>query len=103
VIRPRGNGSSARRRRPPRSEEADSRTDIWSLGVVLYETIAGQRPFAGDYEAAVVHSILNDEPEPLTARRSNVPMELERIVGKALALDPSQENPRKMLRELQQR
>jgi serine/threonine protein kinase/tetratricopeptide (TPR) repeat protein len=71
-------------------KEADRRTDIWSLGVVLYEMITGKRPFAGDYEAAVVHSILNDEPEPLTSRRSNVPMELERIVTKALAKNPSE-------------
>ncbi|MCX5753047.1 MAG: hypothetical protein NTW97_05300, partial [Candidatus Krumholzibacteria bacterium] len=61
--------------------------------VVLYEMITGQRPFAGEYEAAVVHSILNDAPEPVTARRSNVPMELERIVGKALAKNPSERYP----------
>jgi non-specific serine/threonine protein kinase len=74
-------------------KEVDRRTDIWSLGVVLYEMLTGQRPFAGEYEAAVVHSILNDAPEPLTARRSNVPMELERIAGKALAKNPSERYP----------
>jgi TolB-like protein/tRNA A-37 threonylcarbamoyl transferase component Bud32/TolA-binding protein len=74
-------------------KEVDRRTDIWSLGVVLYEMITGQRPFTGDYEAAVVHSILNDEPEPLTSRRSNVPMDLERIVGKALAKNPAERYP----------
>jgi len=74
-------------------KDVDRRTDIWSLGVVLYEMVAGQRPFAGDYEAAVAHSILNDAPEPLTARRSNVPLELDRIVGKALAKNPSERYP----------
>jgi len=74
-------------------KDVDRRTDIWSLGVVLYEMITGQRPFAGEYEAAVVHSILNDAPEPVTARRSNVPMELERIVGKALAKNASERYP----------
>jgi serine/threonine protein kinase len=74
-------------------KDVDRRTDIWSLGVVLYEMIVGQRPFAGEYEAAVVHSILNDAPEPVTARRSNVPMELERIVAKALVKNPSERYP----------
>jgi TolB-like protein/tRNA A-37 threonylcarbamoyl transferase component Bud32/Tfp pilus assembly protein PilF len=74
-------------------KDVDRRTDIWSLGVVLYEMITGRRPFTGDYEAGVVHSILNDAPEPLTARRSNVPMELERIIGKALAKNSSERYP----------
>ncbi|PIQ62050.1 MAG: hypothetical protein COV99_07415 [Bacteroidetes bacterium CG12_big_fil_rev_8_21_14_0_65_60_17] len=68
-----------------RGEEVDSRTDLWALGVTLYEMIAGRNPFGGDYEQAVVYSILNTEPEPLTAVRTGVPMELERITNKLLA------------------
>ena len=68
-----------------RGEAVDHRTDIWSLGVILYEMVAGLRPFNGDYEQAVVYLILNEEAKPLSILRSEVPPELERIVRKALA------------------
>ena len=41
------------------------RTDIWALGVVLYEMLSGEHPFKGDYEQAVMYSILNEDPEPI--------------------------------------
>jgi len=68
-----------------RGEEVDNRTDLWSLGIMLYEMISGRVPFATEYEQAAVYSIMNEDPEPLTALRSGVPMDLEYIVNKLLS------------------
>ena len=67
----------------------DHRTDIWSLGVVLYEMIAGHRPFASEYEQALVYQILNTEPEPLSKVRPETLPGLAQIVGHALAKQPA--------------
>lgn len=68
-----------------RGDEVDQRTDIWSLGVVIYEMVTGQIPFNGEYTQAVIYSILNEEPEPITSLRSKIPPDLERIVNKCLS------------------
>ena len=66
----------------------DSRSDIFSFGVILYELAAGQRPFKGATSLSVLSSVLRDAPTALTTLRADVPRELERIVGRCLAKNP---------------
>jgi serine/threonine protein kinase/tetratricopeptide (TPR) repeat protein len=67
-----------------RGLETDGRTDIWSLGVVLYEMVAGTAPFEGTVSTEIIASVLVKEPPPLARFSREVPEELERIVTKAL-------------------
>jgi tetratricopeptide (TPR) repeat protein/tRNA A-37 threonylcarbamoyl transferase component Bud32 len=78
-------------------ETVDARTDIYSLGVTLYEMITGICPFVADYEAAVVYKILNLDPTPMGQIRSHVPRRLERIVAKAIHKDKNKRYQRMAL------
>ncbi len=69
--------------------DTDTRCDVFSLGVLLYELATGVRPFRGDSSLAVLSSILKDTPEPLTRARPDLPGDLDRIVRRCLAKDPA--------------
>jgi serine/threonine protein kinase/formylglycine-generating enzyme required for sulfatase activity/dienelactone hydrolase len=67
-----------------RGETVDHRSDIWALGVVLYEILSGQLPFGGDNEASILYSIEHREPLPIRKFNAELPIELERIIQRAL-------------------
>ena len=75
-----------------RGEIADARSDLWSLGIVLYESLAGQRPFDGSSAADIVSNIIAREPAPLSALNRDVPVELARLVTGLLSKERDRRN-----------
>lgn len=71
-----------------KGQTSDHRTDLWSFGVILYELLTGDWPFRGDYDQAVIYSVLNEEPEAIQNLRKDVPVELINIITRCLMKDP---------------
>ncbi|HEY6193254.1 MAG TPA: protein kinase [Bacteroidota bacterium] len=70
-------------------QDVDQRSDIFSFGVVLFEMLTGKLPFRGDHEAAIMYSIVNEEPESVQKYKPDLPPEFLHILGRALEKDPA--------------
>jgi serine/threonine-protein kinase len=82
---------------------ADGRADFFALGVILYELLAGRKPFAGDNLSTIVYKIVHEEPQPITEVKQDLPRGYESVIRRALAKKPEDryQNGRELIRDLE--
>jgi len=86
-----------------RGEKVDQRTDLWAMGVIFYEMVTGQMPFKGEYEQAVIYSILNQEPESISVS-NNIPIWIDQSIRRLLNknIDSRYQNAADFLKDLKE-